>query len=225
MTLRLSAARAREFWHALMANAVGLIEDAATLLAAGSAGRAQSLLVLALEELARADAVYWASLTAWEGEADTVELAPVEEGGKHLSVSNSHRDKIEHAERNALNLGPFWGDYSGWAPGEERPVPRVPKEVDEAKQAGFYVANRQRNGGGFASPLDIEKEPVTAELERVAQLAEMALIEDHTRKQDLGTATEDSAQDLHWKVIPYAHREMFRTVYGDLRDAEPETGD
>lgn len=111
--------------------------------------------------------------------------------------------------------------------GTRRGAPRAarPKEVDEAKQAGFYVANRQRNGGGFASPLDIEKEPVTAELERVAQLAEMALIEDHTRKQDLGTATEDSAQDLHWKVIPYAHREMFRTVYGDLRDAEPETGD
>ena len=58
--------------------------------------------------------------------------------------------------------------------------------------------------------MDVEAEPVAAELERVAQVAEMALISDHTRLQALDTAgSDDSVQDLHWMVMPYAHPDLW----------------
>ncbi|MGU3294348.1 AbiV family abortive infection protein [Williamsia sp. M5A3_1d] len=204
MTLRLTADNARRYWHALIANVAALIDDANVLLDNQSPGRARSLLVLAQEELARANAVFEASVGAWES-GGTVELSSPPGNPKHLAVSNNHRDKIAATDDFALDLGPFWGDYSAWENGVVPEPGRLPAEVDREKQDGFYVASAPGAGGRFASPLDVERAPVATELERVAQLAEMALIRDHTRKQALGNSGEDSAQDLHWMLLPYAH--------------------
>ncbi|MDT0528050.1 hypothetical protein RM555_03465 [Micromonospora sp. DSM 115977] len=41
----------------------------------------------------------------------------------------------------------------------------------------------------------------------------MHLIEDHTRQQDAPDASlMDSAEDLHWAVMPYADPELFADV-------------
>ncbi|WP_369691029.1 AbiV family abortive infection protein [Nocardia gamkensis] len=68
------------------------MNDASTLLDNNSVGRARSLLVLAQEELARANAVYDASVAAWES-GRTVELSSPPGTPKHLAVSNNHRDR------------------------------------------------------------------------------------------------------------------------------------
>lgn len=228
MTLRLTAQNSRAYWRTLMTNVVALIDDAHVLLGNGSPGRARSLLILAQEELARAAVLYDTAVHAWEGNADTVELPAQldpDRPGKtkpHLAVSKNHHDKITHAEAYGHELKPFWGDYSDWADSASGPVSRDPAAVDREKQAGFYVAAAPSAGGGFESPLDVENEPVVVELERVAGLAEMALISDHTRMQALGTADgDDSVQDLHWMVMPYAHPELWADFID--RPGEDET--
>ena len=216
MTLRLTAQNSRAYWRSLMANVVALIDDAHVLLNNDSPGRARSLLILAQEELARATVLYGTAVDAWEGNAETVELPPQLDPARpgktkpHLTVSKNHHDKITQAETYGHDLRPFWGDYSDWAESASGPVSRDPAEVDREKQSGFYVAAAPSAGGRFESPLDVEAEPVAAELERVAQVAEMALISDHTRLQALDTAgSDDSVQDLHWMVMPYAHPDLW----------------
>ena len=204
----MSAENARRFWRALMANTVALIEDADTLLTKKSAGRSRSLLILAQEELARAQAVYDDASPIWDQGGGTVTLTPPTGSKAHLSVSRDHREKISATDDYARNLGPFWGDYNAWEDGATAEPARVPAEVDTQKQAGFYVASAPGAGGRFGTPLDIDAEPIAAELVRVAQLAEMSLIADHTRMKH-GPADYDSAQDLHWAVMPYAHPEEF----------------
>lgn len=231
MTLTLTAANARGYWRALMANAVALVEDTHLLLANGSAGRARSLLILAQEELARATALYATSVRAWEGNAASValppQLDPADANGTrtkpHLTVSKNHQDKIAHTDQYGQYLGPFWGDYSALPdaiPG------RDPRDVDRDKQAGFYVAAAPGPGGVFPSPLDIDAEPLVAELERVAGVIEMALIRDHTRKQRLGTAADtDSVQDLHAQVLPYAHPELWAAFMADMEAGRAQDDD
>lgn len=222
MPLAITAENARHFWYALMANAVALIEDADTLLNAGSAGRARSLLILAQEELARAQAVYNTASPIWDqGGGSTIELSPPRGSKAHLSVSRDHREKISATDIYARNLGPFWGDYSAWEDGATVEPARVPAEVDAEKQSAFYVGSAPGKGGRFSTPLDYsDPEPVAAELQRVAQVAEMALIEDHTRMK-YGLRGYDSAQDLHWAVMPYAHPQEWAefVVAMDQQDA------
>jgi hypothetical protein len=134
----------------------------------------------------------------------------------HLTVSKNHHDKITQAETYGHDLAPFWGDYSDWAESGSGPASRDPGEVDGEKQAGLYVAAAPSAGGRFESPLDVEAEPVAAELERVALVAEMAIISDHTRMKASGTAgSDDSVQDLHWMVLPYAHPDLWADFTSD----------
>ncbi|MGH3638015.1 MAG: AbiV family abortive infection protein [Mycobacterium sp.] len=227
MTLRLTAQNSRAYWRALMANVVALIDDAHVLLNNDSPGRARSLLILAQEELARATVLYDTAVHAWEGNAASVELPPQLDPARpgrtkpHLTVSKNHHEKIAEAEAYGHDLKPFWGDYSDWAEPALGPVSRDPADVDQEKQAGFYVAAAPSTGGRFGSPLDVDGEPVAVELVRVAGVAEMALISDHTRMQALGTAgSADSVQDLHWLVLPYAHPDLWADFAGGAEQGE-----
>lgn len=225
MTLRLNAEKSRAYWRALMANAVALVADANLLLDSRSAGRARSLLILAQEELARATALYSTAMAAWEGRTSFVELStrpdPTDTTGTrtkpHLTVSKNHQDKIAHTDHYGQYLGAFWGDYAMPIPG------RDPVQVDREKQAGFYVAATPGPAGVYPSPLDIDSAPLADELNRVALVIEMALIRDHTRKQDLGTASHpDSVQDLRVALLPYAHPDLWADF---MTDAEARQSD
>lgn len=57
----------------------------------------------------------------------------------------------------------------------------------------------------FASPLDVDAEQVAEDLERVAGVVEMALIQDHTRMQALGTGDHDWTNDLQIPLLWLAH--------------------
>ena len=56
---------ARRWWHALMANAVRLVEDSALLATRGSHGGAKVMAVLSTEELAKARHLYAAAAREW----------------------------------------------------------------------------------------------------------------------------------------------------------------
>ncbi|MGC0367636.1 hypothetical protein ABH922_005688 [Rhodococcus sp. 27YEA15] len=56
---------ARQWWKELMANTVALVEDAALLASNDSPGRAQSLIVLTMEEFAKARWLYEAAEHEW----------------------------------------------------------------------------------------------------------------------------------------------------------------
>ncbi|MDX1883041.1 AbiV family abortive infection protein [Mycolicibacterium sp. 120270] len=204
VTLRLSVANSRAYWRALMRNAVSLLEDAKLLLDNDSSGRAQSLIILAQEELARANALYKSAVEVWEQGVGFVELPPqidptTDKSKPHLTVSKNHLDKIEHSERYGIYLSAFWGHYT--EVGEQRDA----NDVNEAKQAGFYVAATPGEGGVFASPLDIPADVVADELEQVAGVVEMALIQDHTRMQALEPGDHDWTHDLQTPLLRLAH--------------------
>ncbi|MEN4463808.1 AbiV family abortive infection protein [Mycolicibacterium senegalense] len=204
MTLRLSAEKSRAYWRTLMANSVALLEDAKLLLNNGSAGRARSLIILAQEELARANALHASSVAAWEAGGGSVDLPPQidptsQKSKPHLTTSKNHLDKIEHTERYGIYLSAFWGHYT------EVEEQRDAVEVNEAKQAGFYVAAAPGQGSVFASPLDVDPDPVADDLERVAGVVEMALIRDHTRMQALGPGDHDWTHDLQIPLLRLAH--------------------
>ncbi|MGW0640408.1 AbiV family abortive infection protein [Nocardia salmonicida] len=214
MGVKMKPEVSRRYWRALMANVVGLIGDAQTLLAHDSTGRARSLLILAREELARANAVYNTAYLSWNKGQGVCEFPK-----HHLSFSTSHLSKIAATDSYSRGLGPFWGDYTDIPPLSSL------AEVDQLnsdKQAGFYVASAAGRGGRFGSPLDVELDPVLSELQVVAQLAEMALISDHTRMRD-GDQPYDSTYDLQSELTPIAHPEEFAEFIDTISAAADES--
>ncbi|MEU0542870.1 AbiV family abortive infection protein [Nocardia sp. NPDC005978] len=203
MNLKLSLAQSRQFWRALMANAVFLVDDARVLLEHGSAGRAHSLIVLAGEELARANELYETAHAVWTAGEGEIVLAK-----DHLALSKWHKPKIGGTERYGRRLEGFWGDY------DTRREPRDSATLDRMKQDGFYVKNELGPSGEFGSPLDFEVEPVADELRRMAGVVEMALISDHSRMKMLAPERYDSTGILQSRLLPIAHPELFDDHFG-----------
>lgn len=84
------------------------------------------------------------------------------------------------------------------------------------KQAGFYV---DRSGASVTSPLHVPDGEVEADIQRGAQVIQVHLIEDHTRQQDApDLSLIDSAEGLHWAVMPYAQPEEFAAFVERVSD-------
>lgn len=211
----ITAEFARQWWKLLMANAVALVEDAALLASHDSAGRAQSLIVLAMEELAKARWLYEEAEYEWTAPLGLYGSRPrpagevaVPEGLR--SVRRPHSEKLKAAEQFASGLAGFWDlekrmDY--YLRPELKAFEATAKERNLDKQAGFYV---DRTGDRILSPLAIPVADVTPAIRRTAKVIQMHLIEDHTRQQDSpDESLIDSAEDLHWAVMPYSDPELF----------------
>jgi AbiV family abortive infection protein len=142
-----SAGFARHWWKTLMANVCALLEDGAILAAHGSAGRAQALLVLAMEELAKARWLYQAAEYEWSRPLGLYGQPPSPSGPVLLPTELStrrlpHLQKLQAAEQFTSGLGGFWDT----ARREEYYFPADLPTFEEAarrrnadKQAGFYV--------------------------------------------------------------------------------------
>ena len=216
-----------------MANATALVEDAAILAMNISPGRAQALLVLAMEELAKARWIYDAA--EWEWSAPLGLFGQPVRAPRSIMVPDqlttrrvSHVDKLAAAERFASGLGGFWNAdrrHEYYFPDDLEKFEDAARRRNLDKQAGFYV---DRVDGSVLSPLAITQEGVVDFLERAAQCVEMHLIEDHTRQQDAPDhSLIDSVQDLHWVVLRYAHPDDFaafvRRIGGNHDASEPDT--
>ncbi|RFU20690.1 UNVERIFIED_ORG: AbiV family abortive infection protein [Bacillus sp. AZ43] len=232
---RVSAEFARDWWKTLMANSCALLKDGAILAAHGSAGRAQALLVLAMEELAKARWLYDAAEYEWSRPLGLYGLPSTKSGTVLLPSELStrrlpHLQKLQAAEQFSSGLGGFWDasrreEY--YFPADLITFEEAARRRNADKQAGFYV---DRLGDAVLTPLAIPSEGIDPFLRRAAQSLEMHLIEDHTRQQDaVAVHAIDSVQDLHWEVLPYAHPELFADfadrigdVAGPAAEAEGE---
>jgi hypothetical protein len=205
----------RQWWKTLMANACALLEDGAILAAHGSAGRAQALLVLALEELAKARWLYQAAEYEWSRPLGLYGQPPSPSGTILLPPELStrrlpHWQKLQAAEQFTSGLGGFWDasrrdEY--YFPADLVTFKEAARRRNADKQAGFYV---DRLGDAVLTPLAIPAEGIDLFLRQAAQSIEMHLIEDHTRQQDASADDAiDSVQDLHWKVLPYARPDLY----------------
>lgn len=81
------------------------------------------------------------------------------------------------------------------------------RRLNADKQAGFYVDRGP--DGTVSSPADLSAEGVAEYLGRVAQAAEMLLIEDHSRMKFSSTSRYDSTQGLQMALMVYSHPEVF----------------
>jgi AbiV family abortive infection protein len=98
---------ARDFWKALMDNASALIADAQLLPNAESFGGAQSLTVLAREELGKALWIYDVFESSWSsGDSDPRTVDRLAAHGRN------HVQKYLEAFVYGDELASFWGDYS-----------------------------------------------------------------------------------------------------------------
>lgn len=210
-----SAEFARKWWKALMANACALIEDAAVLADHSSPGRAQTLLVLAMEELAKARWLYQAAEYQWSRPLGLYGQAPAASGPIMVpeqlrTNSQPHLQKLQAAEQYASGLGGFWHAdrrHEYYFPADLDTFESAARRRNLDKQSGLYV---DRRGEEVLSPLAIPAGGIGDFIGLAAQAVEMQLIEDHTRQQDAPEgAPIDSSQDLHWVILPFAHPEEY----------------
>lgn len=213
---------AREYWKALMDNASALIRDAHLLLESGSFGRAQSLAVLAQEELGKALWVYETFERAWStGDPDPREVKDLKKRAR------DHVHKYATAFVFGDELPEFWGDYGNLRQpeaGEEwaDAFARWAREADEAadlanrqKQAGFYV---DRSASGVISaPSSIELGSIAEDLQTAGQVVEMLLIKDHTRMKHEASTRYDSTHEQQFRLLPITHPEAWAAATDALR--------
>ena len=136
-------------WPALMTNSIGLVDDAAVLTLHCSYGRAQALLVLATEELARARFLYGAAEDEWSRSIESD--AWIEVLREVVEVGPAPLSQLQVAARYPAGMAAFWEPD-----GDE--VFRFPYSESERdggeikKLAGFSV---DRAGDMITSPMDI----------------------------------------------------------------------
>ena len=204
--------RAHRWWLALMTNAIGLVEDAAVLTVHCSYGRAQALLVLATEELARARSLYDAAEDEWSRsiESDMWVEVPAE----LAEVVGARRFRQQVATRYPAGMAAFW------EPDDDNRF-RFPYSESERnggeikKQAGFYV---DRAGDIITSPMDIPEGDIRSFVTMVARAIEMHLSEDRTRQQSARPGEPlDTAEDLHVEIFPLAWPEDFEALMASTR--------
>jgi AbiV family abortive infection protein len=222
-----SAEFARKWWKALMANACALIEDAAVLAEHSSPGRAQTLLVLAMEELAKARWLYQAAEYQWSRPLGLYGQAPAASGPimvpEQLRTNGQpHLQKLQAAEQYASGLGGFWHAdrrHEYYFPADLDTFESAARRRNLDKQSGLYV---DRRGEEVLSPLAIPAGGIGDFIVLAAQAVEMQLIEDHTRQQDAPEgAPIDSSQDLHWVVLPFAHPEEYTSFIRKQGASDP----
>lgn len=220
---------AREWWRALMENAVSLVEDAAQLLTNDSPGRARSLSVLALEELAKAKWLYESARFEWTAgigmpgyETWSGQCVAIPE--QMLGRCHPHSEKLKAAQQFASGLDGFWGvddRATYYFPADLETFKTTAAQLNQDKQMGFYV---DRVDGKLLAPEGIPVDGATEFLQGAALTIEMHLIEDHTRQQDVPDVTRiDSSQDLHWRILEFAHPEEFFDFVSRATRADPSS--
>ncbi len=174
-----------------MTNAIGLVDDAALLTMHGSYGRAQALLVLATEELARARFLYGAAEDEWSSSIESD--AWIEVPAEVMEVGSATQSRLQVARRYPAGMTAFWepDDDNGF----RFPYSESERDGGEIKkQAGFYV---DRAGDLITSPMDIPEGEMRLFVTLVARGIDMHLSEDRMRQPSARPGEPlDTAEDL-----------------------------
>ena len=175
--MMLTPAAAREFWVALLDNAARLIIDADALF---PSPRAQSLVVLAQEEVGKAVWVYKAFWDAWNDSDGTLREVPelrklgLNHVAKHMQANNfltaivdvpgfSDSVEIEIAREHAPDALDAY-------------LASLAQEDNEAKKSGFYVDLKVN--GSFTVPHQIDRPFLRFDIYRVAEMIHWFCVED-----------------------------------------------
>lgn len=181
----LTPSAARAFWLALLDNAARLIVEADALF---PSPRAQSLVVLAQEEVGKAVWVYRSFWNAWNNGDETP-----------LEVPELAKQGFQHVPklREATDFSTLQLDL----PGNAEPVDieivkahapeilsayleRLAQEDNEAKKRGFYVDLQA--DGTFTVPHEIERPLLRFQIWEAAEMIKWFLIDDHLRASVTG---------------------------------------
>jgi AbiV family abortive infection protein len=178
--MTMTPAVARAFWLALVDNAARIIVEADELF---PSPRAQSLVVLAQEEVGKAVWVFETFWDAWsDGDETPLEVTELRRQGRlHLAklmkATDFHTAMIE-------------------VPGNDQPVEvelvkehapellvaystRLAHEDNQAKQKGFYVDLEE--DGSFTVPHEIDRPYLRSQIWWAADMVQWLLNEDHLR--------------------------------------------
>ena len=172
----MTPADARAFWLALLDNAARLVVDADALF---PSPRAQSLVVLAREEVGKAVWVYKAFWGAWDDEDAPREVPELRKQGLH------HVAKLMEADGYLIPLVDF--------PGSPEPVEielvkayapewlaahllGIAQEDNEAKKKGFYVD--LEDDGSFTVPHELDRPDLRGQIWVAADMIKWFLDED-----------------------------------------------
>ncbi|WP_369044705.1 AbiV family abortive infection protein [Sinomonas sp. P10A9] len=177
----ISSDLARQWWRALMDNVVQLLRDASTLLASGSAGRAQSLAVLAAEELGKAWRLYSAAEVSWRDDRPETRLP-----ADFVSSAKHHASKLADAAAYGQGGSMMWDYWFARYREQSKSSKQLQQEAKNynlMKQAGFYVDLRN---GVVESPRSVGDDGVLSFILEIVQAANMLFVEDHVRMQNSG---------------------------------------
>ncbi|WP_104198708.1 AbiV family abortive infection protein [Cryobacterium sp. Y29] len=200
----LTPTTARAFWLALLENAARIIIDADALF---PSPRAQSLIVLAQEEVGKAVWVYKSFRNAWyDGDETPHEVPELRKQGVH------HLAKLIEAAD--------FGTVLAEVPGNPEPIeielvkthaPDVldaylkglAQEDNEAKKSGFYVDLRA--DGSFTVPHEIERPLLRSQIWETADMIQWFLMEDHLRASLTGNAVSPTEEVESLLLAVLAH--------------------
>jgi len=181
----LTPTAARAFWLALLDNAARIIIEADALF---PSPRAQSLVVLAQEEVGKAVWVYRSFWDAWNNGDETP-----------LEVPELRKQGFQHLAklREATDFSTLMVEVPGNAEPVEIELVRthapdvlqaylegVAQEDNEAKKRGFYVDLRA--DGSFTVPHEIERPLLRFQIWEAADMIKWFLVEDHLRASVTG---------------------------------------
>lgn len=211
-----------------MDNASGLIADAHALFERGSFGRAQSLTVLAQEELGKALWIYETFEQSWSAGADEALEVP-----RFASDGRRHAVKYMEAFVFGQELASFWGDYESFElPEDESPegwdvyfakrkrdAESAGKRANEVKMAGFYV-DLDPSGERVLSPADITTGTIADNLQTAAQVIEMLLIKDHSRMKHEARTPYDSTHEQQHRLLPISHPEDWAGASQEFKEGD-----
>ena len=147
-------------------------------------------------------------LYAQEFKSEEARDAAIEIWNIHYNYHRPHSGAGGHppASRLRARVTNVWPSYSYQLPDLET-FHGLARQRNLDKQAGFYV---DRAADRISSPLDIPAGGIVEQIRRAAKVVQMHLIQDHTRQQDASVPSRiDSAEDLHWTILPYSDPEFF----------------
>lgn len=185
---------ARAFWVALVDNAARILVEADTLY---PSPRAQSLVVLAKEEVGKAVWVYETFRSAWsDGACTSREVTELRKQGrvhvaKLMKATDFHTDRIEvpgnpepvDVELVAEHAPELLVAYST----------ELAQEDNQAKQKGFYVDLEE--DGSFTVPHEIDRPNLRSQIWWAADMVKWLLDEDR-----LGASVSDRALPMSTEV-------------------------
>jgi len=171
---------ARAFWLALVDNAARILVEADALF---PSPRAQSLVVLAQEEVGKAVWVYETFWSAWSyGDETPLEVAELRKQGRlHLAKLMKATDFHTALIEVPGNLEPVEVELVK----EHAPEllvaysTRLAHEDNQAKQKGFYVDLEE--DGSFTVPHEIDRPFLRSQIWWAADMVKWLLDEDHLR--------------------------------------------